>query len=81
MCVCVEQDIYYRKAKEVGFRARSAFKLLQVDEEFDLLKGTRRHCAMIALDCSVFNVYDAVLHRCDKSCGSVCCSRELESGS
>lgn len=34
------QDIYYRKAKEVGFRARSAFKLLQLDEQFDLFKGT-----------------------------------------
>ena len=33
------QDIYYRKAKEVGFRARSAFKLLQLDEEFDLFSG------------------------------------------
>jgi hypothetical protein len=33
------QDIYYRKAKEIGFRARSAFKLLQVDEEFHLFEG------------------------------------------
>lgn len=33
------QDIYYRKAKEVGFRARSAFKLLQIDEEFDIFNG------------------------------------------
>ena len=33
------QDIYYRKAKEVGFRARSAFKLLQLDEEHDLFRG------------------------------------------
>jgi tRNA (cytidine32/guanosine34-2'-O)-methyltransferase len=29
-----KRDIYYRKAKEVGFRARSAFKLLQIDEEY-----------------------------------------------
>ena len=35
----LHQDIYYRKAKEVGFRARSAFKLLQLDEEFDLFTG------------------------------------------
>jgi hypothetical protein len=33
------QDLYYRKAKELGFRARSAFKLLQLDEEFDLFTG------------------------------------------
>jgi len=35
-------DIYYRKAKEEGLRARSAFKLLQVDEEFGILKGVNR---------------------------------------
>ncbi|KAJ6348612.1 hypothetical protein OIU77_006231 [Salix suchowensis] len=28
-----KRDIYYRKAKEEGWRARSAFKLLQIDEE------------------------------------------------
>lgn len=31
-----KRDIYYRKAKEVGFRARSAFKLLQIDDEYNL---------------------------------------------
>lgn len=31
-----KRDIYYRKAKEIGYRARSAFKLLQIDEEFHL---------------------------------------------
>lgn len=33
------QDIYYRKAKEEGWRARSAFKLLQIDEEFNIFEG------------------------------------------
>ncbi|GFY93188.1 S-adenosyl-L-methionine-dependent methyltransferases superfamily protein [Actinidia rufa] len=33
------QDIYYRKAKEEGWRARSAFKLLQIDEEFNIFDG------------------------------------------
>lgn len=37
-----KRDIYYRKAKEVGFRARSAFKLLQLEEEFDLFSGVER---------------------------------------
>ncbi len=34
-----KRDIYYRRAKEEGWRARSAFKLLQVDESFDIFKG------------------------------------------
>ncbi len=37
-----KRDIYYRKAKEIGFRARSAFKLLQIDEEYELLDGVNR---------------------------------------
>ena len=31
------QDVYYRAAKEFGYRARSAFKLLQIDRHFHLL--------------------------------------------
>ncbi|KAL7750466.1 tRNA (uridine-2'-O-)-methyltransferase trm7 [Sorochytrium milnesiophthora] len=38
----VPSDIYYRLAKEQGWRARSAFKLLQVDQEFDVLTGVKR---------------------------------------
>ena len=36
------RDIYYRRAKEGGWRARSAFKLLQIDEAFGVLRGCRR---------------------------------------
>lgn len=32
-----KRDLYYRKAKEEGWRARSAFKLLQLDSQFHLL--------------------------------------------
>ncbi|KAL6946370.1 tRNA (uridine-2'-O-)-methyltransferase trm7 [Hanseniaspora osmophila] len=32
-----KRDLYYRKAKEQGYRARSAFKLLQLDEHFNFL--------------------------------------------
>ncbi|GJT06545.1 putative tRNA (cytidine(32)/guanosine(34)-2'-O)-methyltransferase [Tanacetum coccineum] len=35
------KDIYYRKAKEEGWRARSAFKLLQIDEEFNIFEGVK----------------------------------------
>lgn len=34
-----KRDIYYRLAKEEGWRARSAFKLLQLDQEFNLFTG------------------------------------------
>lgn len=36
-----KRDIYYRLAKEEGWRARSAFKLLQLDQEFNLFAGVR----------------------------------------
>lgn len=37
-----KRDIYYRLAKEQGWRARSAFKLLQLDEKFGLLRNVHR---------------------------------------
>ena len=37
-----KRDIFYRKAKEDGWRARSAYKLLHIDEEFGILTGVQR---------------------------------------
>lgn len=37
-----KRDIYYRCAKEQGYRARSAYKLLQIDQNFDIFKGVER---------------------------------------
>ncbi|XP_066426520.1 tRNA (cytidine(32)/guanosine(34)-2'-O)-methyltransferase isoform X2 [Molothrus aeneus] len=37
-----KRDIYYRLAKEGGWRARSAFKLLQLEQRFQLLRGVQR---------------------------------------
>uniref|UniRef100_A0A8C0U275 Ribosomal RNA methyltransferase FtsJ domain-containing protein n=1 Tax=Cyanistes caeruleus TaxID=156563 RepID=A0A8C0U275_CYACU len=37
-----KRDIYYRLAKEGGWRARSAFKLLQLEQRFQLFQGVRR---------------------------------------
>ncbi|KAL1429254.1 hypothetical protein MTO96_016469 [Rhipicephalus appendiculatus] len=37
-----KRDVYYRLAKEEGWRARSAFKLLQINEEFDIFTGVTK---------------------------------------
>lgn len=36
-----KRDIYYRLAKEEGWRARSAFKLLHIDQVFHILEGKK----------------------------------------
>lgn len=41
-----KRDIYYRLAKEEGWRARSAFKLLQINEVFNILHGVSRNKEM-----------------------------------
>ena len=37
-----KRDIYYRKAKEEGFRARSSYKLLQVDQTFNIFENVSK---------------------------------------
>lgn len=37
-----KRDIYYRLAKEEGWRARSAFKLIHIDEVYGIFKGVTR---------------------------------------
>ena len=37
-----KRDVYYRLAKEEGWRARSAFKLIQIDQQFNILQGVNR---------------------------------------
>ncbi|KAF1741376.1 hypothetical protein MXB_3056, partial [Myxobolus squamalis] len=36
-----KRDIYYRLAKEQGWRARSAFKLIQIQENFNIFEGVK----------------------------------------
>ena len=58
-----KRDAYYRLAKEQGWRARSAFKLLQLDEEFDLFAGVSRVVDLCAAPGSWSQVLSRVLIR------------------
>ena len=44
-----KRDVYYRLAKEEGWRARSAFKLIQIDQQFNILKGVNRNGVLFTL--------------------------------
>ncbi|XP_051153080.1 putative tRNA (cytidine(32)/guanosine(34)-2'-O)-methyltransferase [Leptopilina boulardi] len=37
-----KRDIYYRKAKEEGYRARSAYKLLHIDNKFNIFEDVSK---------------------------------------
>ncbi|XP_046362064.2 putative tRNA (cytidine(32)/guanosine(34)-2'-O)-methyltransferase [Haliotis rufescens] len=37
-----KRDVYYRLAKEEGWRARSAFKLLQINDDFNIFQGVTK---------------------------------------
>lgn len=56
-----KRDAYYRLAKEQGWRARSAFKLLQLDEEFDLFTGVTRVVDLCAAPGSWSQVLSRIL--------------------
>jgi len=53
------RDLYYRLAKEEGWRARSAFKLLQLDEAYRIFEGV-----LLAVDlCAAPGSWSQVLSR------------------
>ncbi|KAL9007372.1 MAG: hypothetical protein Q9173_007339, partial [Seirophora scorigena] len=56
-----KRDAYYRLAKEQGWRARSAFKLIQLDEQFDLFKDVTRVVDLCAAPGSWSQVLSRVL--------------------
>lgn len=56
-----KRDAYYRLAKEQGWRARSAFKLLQLDEEFNLFEDVTRVVDLCAAPGSWSQVLSRVL--------------------
>ena len=56
------RDIYYRKAKEEGWRARSAYKLLHLDQTFDLFTNVTRAVDLCAAPGSWSQVLSRRLH-------------------
>ncbi|MCJ1256275.1 hypothetical protein MMC24_004096 [Lignoscripta atroalba] len=56
-----KRDAYYRLAKEQGWRARSAFKLIQLDEQFDLFDGVTRVVDLCAAPGSWSQVLSRIL--------------------
>lgn len=65
-----KRDLYYRKAKEEGWRARSAFKLLQLDEQFQLFKGVKRVVDLCAAPGSWSQVLSREIYEKNKNSGS-----------
>lgn len=61
-----KRDIYYRLAKEQGWRARSAFKLLQVDEEFKIFEGVSKAVDLCAAPGSWSQVLSRQLFQANK---------------
>lgn len=62
-----KRDIYYRLAKEEGWRARSAYKLLQINEEYDIFNGVERVVDLCAAPGSWSQVLSRNLYSCDKN--------------
>ena len=61
-----KNDPYYRGAKEQGFRARSAFKLIQVNEEFNIFKGVKRAVDLCSAPGSWSQVLSQQLYETDE---------------
>ena len=59
-----KRDIYYRKAKECGYRARSAFKLIQIDDEYTIFnENVKRVVDLCAAPGSWSQVLSAKLYK------------------
>jgi tRNA (cytidine32/guanosine34-2'-O)-methyltransferase len=58
-----KRDAYYRLAKEQGYRARSAYKLLQLDTEFSLLRPTNGSVRSVVDLCAAPGSWSQVLSR------------------
>ncbi|KAF5274522.1 hypothetical protein FQA39_LY07134 [Lamprigera yunnana] len=73
-----KRDVYYRKAKEEGWRARSAFKLLQIESKFNLFQDVRNVVDLCAAPGSWSQVLSRKLYLQKKfDLGSLMCSEDV----
>jgi hypothetical protein len=56
-----KRDVYYRRAKEEGWRARSAYKLLQINDDFNIFEGDNLYnftrIRFLCLNCCCYNFF------------------------
>eukprot|EP01083_Nonionella_stella_P020114 55765_1 len=73
-----KRDIYYRRAKELGYRARSAFKLLQIDDELGILTDVKRAVDLCAAPGSWSQVLSRKLKASEKDSHSKVVAVDLQ---
>ncbi|OII77913.1 tRNA-methyltransferase protein [Cryptosporidium andersoni] len=71
------RDIYYRRAKQEGYRARSAYKLLQVDQYYPIFKGVNRAVDLCAAPGSWSQVLSQKLN-CNENNNALIVSVDLQ---
>ncbi|OCF41647.1 CAMK protein kinase [Kwoniella heveanensis CBS 569] len=72
------RDVYYRLGKSAGYRARSAYKLLHLDEEFDLFNDVQTAVDLCAAPGSWSQVLGQKLHPSREAGGKRVVSLDLQ---
>ena len=61
-----KRDAYYYRAKQLGYRARSAFKLIDIDGEFGIFENARNAVDLCAAPGSWSQVLERSIHCSDR---------------
>ena len=63
------QDPYFEKAKKLGYRARSAFKLLEIQDKFNIIRPDMNVLDIAAAPGSFLQVIAKIINRDKKAVG------------